>query len=56
MPFIAVRDLRLYYEIRGTGPRLLYISGTGVTCDARRMPLTPRSLGNSRSSPMTNAG
>ena len=29
MPFVAVRDLQMYYEIRGTGPRLLSISGTG---------------------------
>jgi 3-oxoadipate enol-lactonase len=29
MPFVTVRDLRVYYEIRGTGPRLLSISGTG---------------------------
>ena len=29
MPFAAVRDIRMYYEMRGTGPRLLYISGTG---------------------------
>src|SRR5919108_2686374 len=36
MPFIAVRDIRLHYEIRGTGPRLLFISGTGG--DLRRSP------------------
>jgi 3-oxoadipate enol-lactonase len=29
MPFATVRDLNLYYEIEGSGPRLLYISGTG---------------------------
>ncbi len=29
MPFASVRDLRMYYEIAGAGPRLLYISGTG---------------------------
>ena len=29
MPFTAVRDIQMYYELRGTGPRLLYISGTG---------------------------
>ena len=29
MPFASVRDLNLYYEIVGSGPRLLYISGTG---------------------------
>ena len=36
MPFVTVRDLRLYYEIHGTGPRLLNISGTGG--DLRRSP------------------
>jgi len=36
MPFITVRDLRMYYEVRGKGPRLLLISGTGG--DLRRSP------------------
>jgi 3-oxoadipate enol-lactonase len=36
MPFINVRDLNMYYEIRGKGPRLLVISGTGG--DLRRSP------------------
>jgi 3-oxoadipate enol-lactonase len=36
MPFINVRDLNMYYEIRGKGPRLLVISGTGG--DLRRLP------------------
>lgn len=36
MPFINVRDLQMYYEIRGKGPRLLVISGTGG--DLRRSP------------------
>jgi len=36
MPFIAVRDLRMYCEMRGKGPRLLVISGTGG--DLRRSP------------------
>jgi 3-oxoadipate enol-lactonase len=36
MPFVTVRDLRMYYEIRGTGRRLLSISGTGG--DLRRSP------------------
>lgn len=35
MPFATIRDLRMYYEIRGTGPRLLSISGTGG--DLRRL-------------------
>jgi hypothetical protein len=25
MPFLSVRDIRLHYEIRGTGPRLLFM-------------------------------
>jgi 3-oxoadipate enol-lactonase len=29
MPFTRVRDLNMYYEIAGSGPQLLYISGTG---------------------------
>ena len=36
MPFINVRDLRMYYEIHGTGPRLLSINMTGG--DLRRSP------------------
>src|SRR5512135_419778 len=36
MPFIPVRDLQMYYETRGKGPRLLVISGTGG--DLRRSP------------------
>lgn len=36
MPFVIVRDLKTYYEIRGKGPRLLTISGTGG--DLRRSP------------------
>lgn len=36
MPFITVRDLQMYYETRGKGPRLLVISGTGG--DLRRSP------------------
>jgi 3-oxoadipate enol-lactonase len=36
MAFIGVRDLEVWYERRGSGPRLLYISGTGG--DLRRRP------------------
>src|SRR5258706_4604874 len=36
MPLIPVRDIRMYYEVHGSGPRLLYISGTGG--DLRRRP------------------
>jgi len=30
MPFISVRDIQIYYETSGKGPRLLYISGSGA--------------------------
>lgn len=36
MPFTKVRDIDLYYEIAGQGPRLLFISGTGA--DLRNKP------------------
>ncbi len=36
MPFVSVRDIRIYYEIHGTGERLLYIGGSGG--DLRRRP------------------
>jgi 3-oxoadipate enol-lactonase len=36
MAFIGVRDLQLWYEQQGSGPRLLFISGTGG--DLRRRP------------------
>lgn len=36
MPMIDIGPIELYYEIRGTGPKLLYISGTGG--DLRRRP------------------
>lgn len=29
MPFVAVCDIQKCYDIRGSGPRLLFISGTG---------------------------
>jgi 3-oxoadipate enol-lactonase len=29
MPYLGVRGLRVYFELHGTGPRLLFISGTG---------------------------
>lgn len=34
MPFGPVRDIEIYYEIVGSGPRLLFINGTGA--DLRR--------------------
>ncbi len=36
MPFVSVRDLQMYYEIRDTGQRLLSINGTGG--DLQRSP------------------
>lgn len=36
MPFTPTRDIDIYYERRGSGPRLLYINGTGG--DLRRRP------------------
>ena len=36
MPFVTVRDIQIYYEVRGTGERLLYIGGTGG--DLRQRP------------------
>ena len=36
MPFLPVRDIRIYYELRGSGPRLFFIGGTGG--DLRRKP------------------
>jgi 3-oxoadipate enol-lactonase len=36
MPYADVRDIQMYYELQGTGPRLLFISGSGG--DLRRQP------------------
>ena len=36
MPFAKVRDIDVYYEVSGKGPRLMYISGTGG--DLRKKP------------------
>ena len=36
MPFVSVRDIKMYYEIQGVGPGLLFISGTGG--DLRQSP------------------
>ena len=36
MPTVRIRDIDLYYELRGKGPRLLSISGTGA--DLRNRP------------------
>ncbi len=36
MPYAQVRDIQMYYEIQGTGPRLLFISGSGG--DLRKQP------------------
>jgi 3-oxoadipate enol-lactonase len=29
MPFVRMRDIEIYYEIHGSGPRVVLISGTG---------------------------
>ena len=36
MPTEMIRGIRLYYEIHGAGPRLLYIGGSGG--DLRQKP------------------
>ena len=36
MPFVDLRDLKVYYELKGEGPRLLFISGSNG--DLRRTP------------------
>ncbi len=36
MPFVDVRDLSVYYELHGTGPRVVWINGTGG--DLRQNP------------------
>lgn len=41
MPFGQVRDIQLYYEIVGEGPRLLFINGTGADL-RRRQPYVDR--------------
>jgi 3-oxoadipate enol-lactonase len=38
MPFIQVRDIEMYYERKGNGEKVLFISGTGG--DLRRKPST----------------
>lgn len=41
MPFAAVRDINLYYEIVGQGPRLLFINGTNADL-RRRQPFVDK--------------
>ncbi len=36
MPFARVRDIQLYHEVVGDGPRLLFINGTGADLRRRR--------------------
>ncbi|MGY6501993.1 MAG: alpha/beta fold hydrolase [Acidimicrobiales bacterium] len=36
MPFVTVGDIEIYHEVRGTGPRVLFIGGTGG--DLRKSP------------------
>ena len=40
MPFIQGKDVRLYYERTGQGPRLLFVNGSGVTMDDSRLLLS----------------
>jgi 3-oxoadipate enol-lactonase len=42
MPIAAVRDIDVYYEIHGTGPRVVLINGTGA--DLRQNPARDRDL------------
>jgi 3-oxoadipate enol-lactonase len=42
MPFAHVRDIDIYYELHGSGPRVLSISGTGG--DLRHNPLRGQGL------------
>jgi 3-oxoadipate enol-lactonase len=41
MPFGQVRDINIYYEIVGTGPRLLFINGTNADL-RRRQPFVDK--------------
>jgi 3-oxoadipate enol-lactonase len=40
MPFIQGKDVRLYYERTGQGPKLLFVNGSGVTMDDSRLLLS----------------
>lgn len=42
MPFMQVRDIEVYYEIHGSGPRAVVINGTGA--DLRQNPLRGKGL------------
>jgi 3-oxoadipate enol-lactonase len=42
MPFVQVRDIEVYYEIHGSGPRVVVINGTGA--DLRQNPLRGKGL------------
>jgi len=39
MPFTRVNDVDLFYERSGTGPRLLFLNGSGVTLEDSRLLL-----------------
>lgn len=41
MPFAPIRDIEIYYEIVGSGPRLLFINGTNADL-RRRQPFVDR--------------
>ncbi len=38
MPWVRVRDIRLYYQLQGAGPRLLFIPGSGGDLRAQPNP------------------
>jgi 3-oxoadipate enol-lactonase len=42
MAFVAVRDIEVYYEVHGSGPRVVLINGTGA--DLRQNPLRGKGL------------
>jgi 3-oxoadipate enol-lactonase len=41
VPTAAVRGIDLHYEIQGSGPRLLFLAGSGMTLDGAAMVIAP---------------
>jgi 3-oxoadipate enol-lactonase len=41
MPTAAVHGIDLYYELRGTGPRVLFLNGSGATLASSAMMIAP---------------
>lgn len=41
MPTAAVNGIELYYELDGTGPRLLFVNGSGATLESSRPLVAP---------------